>query len=495
MKRFFYFFISFSVSFASFSGNEIKAETSLDSIVVEKKVSESISAEIQYENKDLKPQFPGFVPFAEVIAFNIFIWSYDRFILQKDYAKISPSIWKRNLREGWRFDDNHFAINFFGHPYQGTYYHVAGRSSGYSFYQSLFFASIGSWTWEYFAETEYPSINDFITTSLGGSLYGEMLFRLSQRLLAKPDPTWFEQVQSFVLHPLSYFHWKAAGSRVYNPGYAPLEMSLALGGGYRFGSDYSYNKTAINEDRVSNEWNEFFGQVSLNLVYGKPNKKVKQPGDYFTVTVSFEQGQEERIFKMNASSKLHNYSRSYEDKAWLDLGLYLDFDTFYGDLAEMGNISIGLGLDIKAPLSDAITLRYLVKPGIIPIGSADFNYDEIVRPNSVSRNDEIARSYQYNFGAKFYTSVLLEFFERYRIINAFDIHVMKTMPNSEPHYGARGYDVVGFNQAYLEAQLTENMCLGVRLDSYFKVAAYMGDDFEPMSRIMHTIGFYNRFLF
>ena len=61
-------------------------------------------------------RLPVIVPFGEVTFLNLFVWGWDRYVLQKDYAKTGPSYWERNFKEGWKWDDNHFAINFFGHP-------------------------------------------------------------------------------------------------------------------------------------------------------------------------------------------------------------------------------------------------------------------------------------------------------------------------------------------------------------------------------------------
>ena len=42
---------------------------------------------------------------------------------------------------------------------------------------------IGSLTWEFLCENNYPSINDFISTSIGGIALGEITHRLSYLVL------------------------------------------------------------------------------------------------------------------------------------------------------------------------------------------------------------------------------------------------------------------------------------------------------------------------
>ncbi|MBR6453255.1 MAG: hypothetical protein IKS97_01535, partial [Fibrobacter sp.] len=45
----------------------------------------------------------------EVLGFNGLIWAWDRYVLDKDYARTGPSYWKRNFQEGWEWDHNHWA--------------------------------------------------------------------------------------------------------------------------------------------------------------------------------------------------------------------------------------------------------------------------------------------------------------------------------------------------------------------------------------------------
>ena len=489
MKKTFWFLLFLGALSAFAKADSLET---LKNIELKEPTLNSIPTEIQtIPSRELRPKLPGLVPFLEIIGQNVLVWGWDYFILEKDYAKISLDVWERNLNEGWTWDDNHWAINFFGHPYQGSFYHVAARSSGFDFYPSLLFSAFGSWTWEYFAEQEYPSFNDFVVTSVGGSLYGEMLFRLSQRLLTKPDPTWFEQGQSFILHPLSFLHWKVAGPRSNNPGYFPIAYSLALGGGYRFGSDYRYDK--MPAERLDDDWEEINASATFMLTYGYPDRKIKKPVDYFTVYARYEYGQENQLFAMNTSAKLLNYSQSNYKDSWFDIGMYLNFDSYYGDLAKMGNLSLGIGLDLNIPLTQNIQMRYKAEPGFIFLGSADFNYDELLE--EIIPNYEVTREYQYNYGARYFTSIHFKFFEKINVNDRFNINLMKTMPNSEPHYGAHGYDIIGTNELFAEYLFTKNVALGIRLDSYFKIAAYTGEYFEPMSRTFHSVGFYNRLKF
>ena len=95
----------------------------------------------------------------------------------QDTAKITPKTWWDNMEHGWVWDLDDFAVNQVGHPYQGNNYFTSGRANGLSFYESAALTAFGSSTWEYFGETNLPSVNDFINTTLGGIALGEMFHR------------------------------------------------------------------------------------------------------------------------------------------------------------------------------------------------------------------------------------------------------------------------------------------------------------------------------
>ena len=92
-------------------------------------------------------------------------------------ARITPKTWWDNMEQGWVWDLDDFTVNQIGHPYQGNNYFTSGRANGLSFYESAALTAFGSGTWEYFGETNFPSVNDFINTTLGGIALGEMFHR------------------------------------------------------------------------------------------------------------------------------------------------------------------------------------------------------------------------------------------------------------------------------------------------------------------------------
>ncbi len=141
----------------------------------------SSGAELPVDSKPVEAQPVGaarfLIPSAEVVGLYAGLASFNRYVLEKDWAYISPDTVHRNLTARWVLDQDDFTVNQIGHPYQGSLYFTAARSSGLSFWQSLPYVLGGSVLWEVAGESEPPSLNDQVTTTFAGTLLGEALFR------------------------------------------------------------------------------------------------------------------------------------------------------------------------------------------------------------------------------------------------------------------------------------------------------------------------------
>ena len=115
----------------------------------------------------------------EAFGLNMLVWSFDRFVMNEDFARINGHTIKQNFKTGPVWDTDKFSTNLVAHPYHGSLYYNTARSNGLSFWQSMPFAAGGSLMWEFFMETEPPSINDMLATTMGGIELGEITFRLS----------------------------------------------------------------------------------------------------------------------------------------------------------------------------------------------------------------------------------------------------------------------------------------------------------------------------
>ncbi len=112
--------------------------------------------------------------------------TFNRFITKDPYSYISFKNFINHQRiSAWDWDDNQFTTNHIDHPYHGQFYFNSFRSNGYNLWQSSIATVAGSYIWETGGETQAPSINDFVNTTYGGILLGEMLHRVSRHVIGK----------------------------------------------------------------------------------------------------------------------------------------------------------------------------------------------------------------------------------------------------------------------------------------------------------------------
>lgn len=142
------------------------------------------------------------IPAAEIMLFDILLSQFNRRYIEpkEDYDSDWDSV-ERNFKGKWVYDSDGFDVNQFGHPYQGNIYHNFARTAGLDYWQAQTYTFLGSAFWEITGETTPPSLNDQMTTGVGGSFLGEPLFRMGQLMLenAHGEPSFLRELaNSFI---------------------------------------------------------------------------------------------------------------------------------------------------------------------------------------------------------------------------------------------------------------------------------------------------------
>jgi hypothetical protein len=126
------------------------------------------------------------IPALEVPGFVLFLNAYDRLAHsdemsggKKVYETNPATFWKHITRGPWGYDQDNFKMNQLLHPYAGAIYYGFARSAGLNYWESLGYTVAGSFLWETAGETTHPSINDMVASGIGGTFFGEALFRSS----------------------------------------------------------------------------------------------------------------------------------------------------------------------------------------------------------------------------------------------------------------------------------------------------------------------------
>lgn len=100
------------------------------------------------------------------------------------------------------FDKDLWVVNYMGHPYQGSFYYNAMRSQGAGRRNSALFCIGQSILWEYLWEAgmEQPSVQDLITTPIGGILIGELTHFAAVKM-SKNGFRWYEAALVCLINP------------------------------------------------------------------------------------------------------------------------------------------------------------------------------------------------------------------------------------------------------------------------------------------------------
>jgi Domain of unknown function (DUF3943) len=221
------------------------------------------------------------IPALEIGGFIVGLNQFNRHFgdPRRDYESDERTFWK-NLRTEPVYDEDPFSVNQIGHPYQGGIYHGFARSAGLSYWESLLYTIGGSFLWETFGERTPPSINDYVTTSIGGSFVGEAAFRMASLLLenAPETPGFWRELGAALISPPTAFNRLVFGER-FKPIFPSRnpEIFIRLRLGATLTSDVS--NAGLPTDV---KWEQ--GSADYSIIYGLPGKpgyRYTRPFDYF----------------------------------------------------------------------------------------------------------------------------------------------------------------------------------------------------------------------
>lgn len=122
---------------------------------------------------------------AECAGLNLAVWAFFHYVEDAQYTYISWDTMRDNVQDSFEWDPNLFCVNFFHHPYHGASSFNTARSNGLGYWGSTFSAFGGSLMWELLLELNRPSINDLVLTTTGGSVFGEVTYRLASSVRRK----------------------------------------------------------------------------------------------------------------------------------------------------------------------------------------------------------------------------------------------------------------------------------------------------------------------
>ncbi len=398
-------------------------------------------------------------PFGTIAISNGLIWVGGKYILKESYADISLGSMATNLEYGFGWDEDTFRVNQLGHPYQGALYHTGARSAGLSFWQAIPYTVVGSLQWEFFMETETPAINDLITTSFGGTIMGESLYRLSLAVLDDSTSGAERLVRELVaaaINPVIGLERLFAGDIVASGG-APKRGPLSAG--LSFGVERIDIPGGAKGPSPSMQ---FAFSAAMGDLYA-PTEDFK-PFDYFHLDARFVSSRRinsAEAFKLTGILATKEIGCGESGKCLL-AGIQ-HFDFFSADIFKVATSSLGPGVYSRWSLPSDLTLNADAAVLAVVLGGFDSPHAE-----------EVGRDYNLGQGGNGRFHLKLEKSGLGNIEAGAALYWVRTV------HGARGYELAGIVRASAMAELWNGFGIELGISGYNRRGRY--DDFDPIDR-------------
>lgn len=342
-----------------------------------------------------KPERRLWLASAELFALEVLPYVNDRYIGHEDYALISWSSIRDNLQSGLSFDNDKFTTNQMGHAVSGGLFFNAPRSNGYSFWESAPFVLAGSYVWEMVAETQRPSLNDFVNTTLGGMVSGEATYRLSQMLLddrARGGERVLREAAAALLNPTQFVTRLATGelwaARAERGDYvAPSGFVVETDAGWR----HVVSSRQANPDQAL---------LTLNLRYGDPfGRAVSRPFDSFEASLDVSAPSSALLTHVEIRGLLGGWDLDPGSPGGRHvLGIFMDFDYTNNDPRVFSSQSFRFGLLSMRPLGKGVELRAEALGAVAPLVA-------LLNDHPAESHGLVGRPYDYGPGAAVFTAV------------------------------------------------------------------------------------------
>lgn len=383
---------------------------------------------------------------AELLPFTV-----DRFIRNVDYAHISFQSVGHNLQpSSWSWDDDAFGTNQFAHPYHGSQYFSSFRANGYSFWQAAPATMVGSYIWETAGEKQYPAPNDFINTSFGGIVLGEMTYRLSNQIVnnhTRGFKRQFSEVLALMVNPMNGFtrildgKWGKVdrNSRERDSTHVRAEFDL---GARKFNAD-DHGKTAL------------YGHIKL--LYGTPFENYRVPFSNISVNAEFGGDDSSKVNILSVYGSLAGWWIQASGRSQHLVSLSANYDYIHNEAFFYSAQSVKVNLFSEFELGSGLHIASAAGIGPVLLAAVPDQYRFK------------GRDYDYTAGGGVYANIGITLLDRVFYRLNYRGGLLKTINGNESRY-------------VLQAVTSE---IGYRFADQFSVCA------EPGYFYLH--GFYKNF--
>ena len=316
---------------------------------------------------------------AEVAGLNFGVWAFLLYFGNASYSYISWETIRDNIRDGWEWDRSRYFVNFYHHPYHGYLYYSAGRANGLDFWGSSVAALGGSFMWEMMMEKYRPSINDLITTTAGGIVYGEIGYRFSALVRKRGarglGRIWREAVGA-ILDPVGGANRLLNGRNDSYPGLpGSPDAGRILNGELMLTGPVVTRSAALEGTRAA-------PLLGFTLEYGDPAGAgwSGRPFDVFTVAGRFRWGPDRPHLSLFIQGALLGKTFAGSRGSSHFLGLYQHYEYYGLDTMRLSGTSFTGGWSSRFEFTPSVRLTTSARLGWLGLGASDdFFVDETGR--------------------------------------------------------------------------------------------------------------------
>lgn len=420
-----------------------------------------------FQNQPTLPQIRKPTPLNHVLAFgealtsNVALALINRYIRKAPYAYISWDSIYKNLTNSWVWDQDEFAVNHFGHPYQGSYYYIAGAANNLPFWESALVTITGSATWELFAETETPSYNDIIATTMGGIALGEILHRLHFATKSMP-------ILSFLLSPMDSINTLITGKPANTPNGSIYAMDTTM----LFG--FMADSLTIAGNTYSGEkiFRPFYLGAGIHLIYGDPYALVTTtPFTHFTLNLKGSIAKDYYDVSLFTDGVLLSFAPWERKNIKTTMGLTLHYDAIISSDLNYSANSLAFTTKQNINLPHNWNIQWNTHLNWIVLSASDFYFlFSGVIPNPTPDVENRLYDLGTGLGTKLYFSVSQPLFGTFSFFYLFN--ALWTVKPSLPKGGSAGNSLIGMGNVSYEHKIFGNTSLGIEYSSYLKNAHY-----------------------
>jgi len=332
----------------------------------------------------LNPQKSLLIPIGEAIGLNLGLGAFNT-AMGSEFAKISFKTMQHNFETGWFTDADGLITNMWAHPFHGSIYFNLARSSGFNYWTSMGVAATGSFQWEFFMENEPPALNDWIMTSIGGSMLGEMFYRFSNLILDESLDGWprfFNELGAGIFNPGRLFNRLIYGrtarvttAKLYetqrNTGWATLGMNnVAEGTSFKDGKknlmftlEYTYGRLFYKKTLKPFDFFRFYTAIN----FGKRTESKDAEGN---IVYSGQPA----IGQFRVYGILAGKSSNVGENGKFLLGLFQHFDYLENNVYQIGGTSIGPGVGFRTSPKEEIKFAGTLHAALLLMGAANSDY-------------------------------------------------------------------------------------------------------------------------